>query len=55
MMTIKAVAKTGILPEHAIREMSKKGELPAIYVGNRVYVNFGLLVEQLNAISCLKR
>lgn len=49
-MTIKEVAKTGILPEHAIREMNKKGELPAVNVGNRVYINFGLFVEQLNKI-----
>ena len=54
MMTIKEVAKTGILPEHAIREMRKKGDLPAIYIGKRAYINFELLVEQLNAISCLK-
>ena len=54
MMTIKEVAKTVILPEHAIREMSKKGDLPAIYIGKRAYINFELLVEQLNAISCLK-
>ena len=50
MMTIKEVAKTGILPEHAIREMSKRGELPAVYVGKRAYINFDLLVERLNAI-----
>lgn len=35
MMTIRQVAKTGILSEHALRIMLKAGKLPAIYVGNK--------------------
>lgn len=32
MMTIREIAKTGLLPEHALRLMLKAGKLPAIKV-----------------------
>lgn len=51
MMTIKEIAKTGILPEHALRQMGKQGKLPAIYVGKKCLVNFDLLVKQLNELE----
>ena len=35
-MTIREVAKTGILSEHTIRMMVKAGEVPHIMAGNRV-------------------
>lgn len=47
MMTVKEVAKTKLLPEHAIRVMLKKGQIPAVYCGNKALINFDLLVEQL--------
>ena len=50
-MTIKEIAKTGILPEHALRQMGKQGKLPAIYVGKKCLVNFDLLVKQLNELE----
>lgn len=51
MMTIKEIAKTGLLPEHALRQMSKQGKLPAIYVGKKCFVNHDLLVKQLNDLG----
>ena len=30
MMTVREVAATGLLPEHALRVMLKKGTLPAV-------------------------
>lgn len=47
-MTIRETAATGILSEHHLRLMAKRGELPGIYAGSRFKVNYPLLVEKLN-------
>ena len=49
-MTIKAIAKTGILPEHCIRQMLKDGTLPTrvIKAGNKALLNYDLLVSNLS-------
>lgn len=53
MLTIKEIAKTGLLHEHALREMNKQGLLPAIYVGKskKAIINYDLLIKQLNALG----
>lgn len=51
MMTIREVAKTGILSEHCLRLMEKQGRLPCIYVGKRCLVNFDVLVQELQTLS----
>lgn len=48
MMSIRKTAKTGILPENALRAMLKKGELPGCYCGVKYMVNLDRLVEMLN-------
>lgn len=48
-MTIREVARTGILPEHAIRQMVKAGQVPHIMAGNRVLINYPKFIEQLKA------
>ena len=50
MMTIREVAKTGILSEHALRVMLRQGKLPSIMVGNKALINYSKLVEQLNSL-----
>lgn len=50
-MTIREVAATGILSEHHLRIMAKRGELPGIYAGTRFKVNYPLLIEKLNRDS----
>lgn len=50
MMTIREVAKTGLLPEHALRTMVKCGQAPHIQVGSRVLINYDKLIAQLNAL-----
>lgn len=47
MMTIREIAKTGLLSEHALRLLLKEGKLPAIYVGNKALINYDKLCEQL--------
>jgi hypothetical protein len=51
MMTIREIAATGILPEHALRLMLKAGQLPAIHIGKKALVNFDKLCEQLAALG----
>ena len=50
MMTIREVAKTGLLPEHALRTMEKTGQAPHIQVGSRVLINYDKLIAQLNSL-----
>ena len=49
MMTIRQVAATGLLPEHALRLMAKAGQLPCITVGEtrKILVNYDKLLTQL--------
>ena len=50
-MTIREVARTGLLPEFRLRRMEKAGQLPCIHAGNKCLINFDLLVQQLNSIG----
>ncbi len=51
MLTVRETARTGILPEHALRLLLKAGKLPAIYVGNKALINFNKLCEQLSELN----
>ncbi|HNX29470.1 MAG TPA: hypothetical protein PKN87_08700 [Syntrophomonadaceae bacterium] len=51
MMTIREIAATGLLPEHALRLMLKAGRLPVIFIGNKALVNYDRLCEQLAALG----
>ena len=51
MMTIRQVAATGILPENAIRTLSRQGKLPAIKVGNTSYINYDLFCLMLENLG----
>lgn len=48
-MSIREVAKTGILSEYTLRLMEKQGKLPCIHTGRKCLINFDKLVDQLNA------
>ena len=50
MMTVRQVARTGLLSEHALRLMLKAGKLPAIFVGNKALINYDRLCEQLSTL-----
>lgn len=45
MLTIRQTAATGILPEHAIRQMVKAGTCPHIMAGTRVLINYDKLIQ----------
>ena len=51
MLTIREIARTGILPEHALRLLLKAGKLPAIYVGKKALINSDKLCEQLASLK----
>ena len=48
MLTIRQIAATGILPEHALRTMVKTNQIPCVKVGNRNLINMNILVSYLN-------
>lgn len=45
MMTVRQIAKTGLLPENAIRVMLKNGQIKAVYSGRKALINFDNLCE----------
>ena len=51
MLTIREIARTGLLPEHALRRLLKAGKLPAIYVGKKALINYDRLCEQLSTLG----
>lgn len=51
MMTIRQIANTGLMSEHALRLMLKAGKLPAIYIGKKALVNYDRLCEELHALQ----
>lgn len=50
MMTIREVARTGVLPEHALRQLVKQGKVPHIMCGNRAFINYDRLLDMLEAL-----
>lgn len=51
MMTIREIASTGLLSEHALRLMLKEEKLPAIYIGKKALINYNRLCEELQSLE----
>lgn len=51
MLSIRQVAKMGILSEYCLRKMEKNGELPCIHSGNKCLINVDKLLEKLNGLG----
>lgn len=51
MMTIREIAETGLMSEHALRMMLKAGKLPAIFIGKKALINYDKLCEELQALE----
>ena len=45
LMSIREVAQTGIIPEHALRRLIKSGKIPCIYSGRKALICFDRLCE----------
>lgn len=50
-LTIRQVAARGPLSEYSLRLLEKAGKLPSIKCGNRVLINYGKLLEELNSLG----
>ena len=48
LMTIREVARTGVVSEYTLRAMVKQGYVPCIKVGVKVLINFELFCAMLN-------
>jgi hypothetical protein len=51
MMTVREIARTGLLSEHALRLMLKAGKLPAIYIGKKALINYDKLCSELQGLD----
>lgn len=51
MMTIREIASTGLLPEHAIRMLVKQKRIPALYIGNKALINYHVVVQFLQDLT----
>ena len=51
LMTIREIAKTGLMAEHALRLLLKQGKLPAIYIGSKALINYDKLCAQLENLG----
>ena len=51
LMTVRQIARTGILPEHALRSLLKNGRITAVYVGRKAYINYDTLCQQLSRLG----
>lgn len=51
MMTVRQVAKTGLISEYALRQLVKQGKVPCIALEHKVLINFDAFVEQLHQLK----
>jgi hypothetical protein len=51
MMTVREIARTGLLSEHALRLLLKSGKLPAIYIGKKALINYDKLCAELQSLN----
>ena len=51
LMTIRQVAKTGILSEYSLRLLHKQGKLPCIELPRKTLVNYTALMQQLQELK----
>lgn len=51
MMTVRQVAKTGMISEYVLRQLIKQGKIPCIALEHKVLINFDAFVEQLQQLK----
>ena len=47
MLTIREIASTGLLPEHALRQLVREGKIPCVFAGRKALICFDRLCEIL--------
>lgn len=53
LMTVRQVAKTGIISEGALRRLIKQGVIKPLYSGNRALLNFNMVCTTINNLTCI--
>jgi len=51
LMTVREIARTGLMAEHALRLLLKQGKLPAIFINKKALVNYDRLCAQLESLG----
>ena len=51
MLTVRQLAKTGVLTENAIRLLLKQKRLPAVYIGKKALIPYESVITQLQSVS----
>lgn len=51
MMTVREIARSGLMSEHALRMLLKSGKLPAIHIGKKALINYDRLCQQLATLG----
>ena len=51
MMSIREVAGTGVISEHALRQLVKKGKVPCIALEHKTLINFDAFIKMLNNLG----
>ena len=49
MLTVRQVARLGILPERALRRLVAQNKIPVVRSGKTMYVNYTRLCEMLSS------
>ncbi len=51
MMTIREIARTGLLSEHALRLYTEQGKIPALYINSKALLDYNTVVEYIRRLS----
>ncbi len=55
LLSIRATARTGILPENTLRRMVLQNKIPGtVHIGKKVLINVDRLVEMLNSSETIR-
>lgn len=51
LQTIRQIAKSGLMPEHALRLLIKQGKLPALYINSKALLDITVVIEYVKKLS----
>ena len=51
LMTVREIARTGLMAERALRLLLKQGKLPAIYINSKALIDYDRLCVQLESLG----
>jgi hypothetical protein len=51
LQTIRQIAKSGLMPEHALRLLIKQGKLPVLYINSKALLDITVVIEYVKKLS----